>query len=213
MLTQMLRRHKVAAPNITFVGSASYAAGSASIDLSGIGLLQNDVVVVCVGMNTAAGSLVVPSGWTALATGTYSGLNYALYYKSMGSTPDATVTVKPVTTTGAALAMAYRGVNQTTPIDATTTVATNTLNPPSITTVTAKAMVVAVALSVTSTTISSTYPTGYSHFVAVRNAGYVAGECAACADKVVETAGAENPSTFNGAGSYKIAASVALRPA
>lgn len=212
MLQKMLLRKAVAEQDIAYVGYASVTSSSTDIDLSGIGLQANDIVVVLACIHGTAGSVDLPSGYTQLytLTGTY---RYKASYKRMGSTPDSSVTVKSVAASGAGMAMAFRGVNTTTAIDKTTTSASASVDPPSITTATNNAMVIPAVFGGGSTSAPSAGPSGYTDFVSIRNATSTYNECVAMSSKIRVTAGAENPSAFTATLSGKIALSMALRKA
>ncbi len=145
---------------ITFVGSSTANAvngGNVSLDLSGIGLAENDIVVVAnAGYLLSAGTesnmeptsntytmlaLVDPLGQTPLYVG----------YKRMTSSPDTSLTFTGSGETSfamASLALAFRGVSTTTAIDVTTTTNSSSFDPPSITPVSNNACVVAIGAAI-----------------------------------------------------------------
>jgi hypothetical protein len=109
---------------ITFVNEAVDSAvdgGTPSVDLTDIaGLAQNDVVLgFCC---TSGGTQTTPSGWThisnrSIVSGSET-LRWLLCYKVMGASPDSSVTFWDSGTSGdagAAIAVAFRGVDTTTP--------------------------------------------------------------------------------------------------
>jgi hypothetical protein len=118
----------------TFVGSAATVAlngGDATVDLTNItGLAQNDFVIV-IGNRASSTTGVAPttssSGWTQLATGTSNDTNATgstVFYKVMGATPDTSFVVQGsggANDSTSAVALAFRGLDATTQIDATTT--------------------------------------------------------------------------------------------
>jgi len=128
---------------------------SSTIDLSGQGLQENDLVLysVSVARDGTGAPNITSSGYTnivdqLLADDTEDAL-ISVWYKFMGSTPDTSVISTATGDAGdsvVAQARVYRAVNTTTPIDVTTTTnaQTNTLipDPPSITPVTALSMAV-----------------------------------------------------------------------
>lgn len=153
---------------ITFVGSGvgTHAATSAQTynfssllnDAGGTPTLaEGDIVYVAVEnsstVNRGAGALV-PSGYTAAHTADYrndsNDSNFQVSYKVMGATPDTSVSIPASNATTAGVAYVvyvFRGVDTTTPHDATPVVAggTNTgiANASGITPVTAGAWVAA----------------------------------------------------------------------
>jgi len=212
MLSNMLlRKPAAAATGITEVGYAVVTDGGTSINLTGIGLQPGDLVLyVAV---TESGSVDLPTGWTNLYNGRITTYNYRAAVKLMGSTPDSTVIVKSSGTDGACIAVAYRGVNTTTPIDATMTVTANTVDPPAITTSTNNAIVVPAIAGGGSTAAPTAAPTGYINFHAVRNATSSANECVAMSNKIVPVANLENPGTYTATLSSKQAMTMAFRAA
>lgn len=148
-LSENLKIHSAQAA-VGFVGSTSVAGNNgadAALTLSGLGLQEGDLVIVSYGIPDADNvdfnmALVGASGWTESAdlfsNDTYDA-NLGVYYKVMGSSPDASVTVDGLGGTDTqtiAVAMAFRGVDIANPMDVTSTTATalNTMhpNPPSI---------------------------------------------------------------------------------
>jgi len=118
----------------TFVGGATARGingNDATVDLSGIsGLAQNDFVIV-IGNRASGTTGVAPttssSGWTQLATGTSNDTNATgstVWYKVMGATPNTSFVVQGngvLTDSTCGIALAFRGIDATTQIDATTT--------------------------------------------------------------------------------------------
>lgn len=153
---------------ISFVGShvGTHAATSAqTIAFSNLRneanaqptLLEGDIVLVAVEVSTAnvdrTQAQLTPSGYTAAHTDRYENdsndSNFLVSYKVMGATPDTSVAIPASNATTAGVAYAiyvFRGVNTTTPFDATpvATGAINTgvANAPAITPVTPGAWVV-----------------------------------------------------------------------
>lgn len=144
----------------TYVGSVSdtNANGNAvTLDLTGLSLQENDLVLAFIAVgaddNSNVAEVGTSTGWTEIVdilSDDVEDVSLAVYYKLMGSTPDTSFDTASAGTSDsiAATARAYRGVNTTTPLDVTTTtsITTNTAlpNPPSITTVTDKCRVVIV---------------------------------------------------------------------
>lgn len=141
-----------AAVSIGFVQSHSELATSTTdvtVDMSGWGLLENDIVIVFVSECNAGTSSVamVSAGWTQIGSDLYGDDTYdntsAAYYKIMGATPDTSFTVDGrdgSSEPSAVIAYAFRGVDTVSPLDVTPTTlaAANGGNPtpPAITTVT-----------------------------------------------------------------------------
>lgn len=130
------------APNISLTGLTGGLSSSPAAD---------DLVVVAVAVASFDSNLniaMTTAGYTENQdlyinnAGNYS-TNLAVYYKKMGSTPDTSFDLSiPANTNGtyAVAVQVFRGVNTSTPLDTTTTTATNAasvlVNPPSITPVT-----------------------------------------------------------------------------
>lgn len=196
------------------------------VDLSGAGLQQGDfVVVVCVERNTTDDTWSEGGGTWTLEADLFSTdnrvSNTGVFSKVMGATPDSSVTIHQA---GAAAGMgaawaAYRGVDATTPHDAATTTAaganTGQADPPSITTVTNNALVIAVGAGSSGSGPTLGAPSGYNgdslHGAANTNAW------CGIASKEVASAGAENPGIFSVSPDSNFnsweAATIALRPA
>ena len=136
---------------ITFVGSATAAStngGPTTVDLTTItGLAQNDIVIVGCGVgdtdDTDHDMTMTTSGYTEVADLFADDVNEAqlgVFWKIMGATPDTSaVCADPGAGNNAGqavVAMAFRGVDQTTPMDVTPTTATgvntNIPDPPSV---------------------------------------------------------------------------------
>lgn len=167
---------------ISFVGSASATAidgGNPSIDLTAIaGLAQNDLVIV--GYVIGAGtnndidmSISSPIDYTEIAdlfSNDNIEANLGVFRKFMGETPDTTVVCVGdgnANSGVAAVAMAFRGVDTTTPMDVAATTATGLSSmhpdPPSIDWVTANTWTVIVGASGHGQNVRSyTFPTGYT---------------------------------------------------
>jgi hypothetical protein len=145
---------------ISLVGSnvgVTAAAANITINLPA-GVLQNDVAYAAVATGATTDIDVTETGgtWTELADlygNDTTDVNMAVYRKVMGVTPDTSVTMDASAGTNihVGIVVVLRGVDTTTPEDATTTtltaIDTGTPNNPSITTVTAGAWVLAFAAS------------------------------------------------------------------
>jgi hypothetical protein len=209
---------------ITLVGVAEGAAGNGgnvTIDLTPIGLAENDLVCVYGGMGgTLQDPGVSTSGYTEDTTKNNTGIMSSSFsYKKMTSSPDTSVTClgSGIGTSGTAyIVMAFRGVDTSTPLDAPTAVtASSNSNPNSsaIGTFTDGAAVISFVNANTDDT-TVTKPTGYDGQVDVSqtesNDITVAG-----AWKAVALAGSENPPSWTDFTTSAVswtAMTVALRP-
>jgi hypothetical protein len=198
---------------ITFVGSAT-ATNSGSLSLPG-GMQEGDLVFVCFSSDNNDGDFENrnPTGYTIVFENTSTTPWFGLYYKFMGASPDASVTIPDISADNeAAIAYVFRGVNQSSPLDAAVEFAESTVGDPdcpSITTVSTDAVVAAFGfLDDDSATVSAL--TGYNNTV------FAAGSnsTSMVAWKTVASPGAENPPAFVTTGDDAWGAvSVALRPA
>jgi hypothetical protein len=194
-----------AAPAIIFVNSSS--STSTSITLPA-GLQANDVVIICSMSDDNNQNL--PSGYTNGQNGNTNSVGYRWSYKRMGATPDTTAT--GLSSGSVHIAFAFRNVNATTILDASSPViatgGSGMPNSPSITTVTNGAMVVAMGFLDDDQT-TATAPTNFS---LARSANYSNGTVMA-AYRLKSPAGAEDPGAFGGGGTDSwIGATTALRP-
>lgn len=207
------------------VSGTATAAGNIVLNFpASWGLAQDDVVYVAVASSSTADQNVTAAGvgtWTELVdlyANDTTDVNMGVYRQIMGATPDSSVTLDGTSGAAnhAAIAVALRGVDTTTPEDATTTSAqtidTGTPDNPAITTVTNDAWVLAFAAS-SEADIATAAPAGYQDLraEALTNIALVFSR------KKVDTAGAENPGSYasivgTGADSYCVA-TVAVRPA
>jgi hypothetical protein len=212
---------------LSFIGGATATGDSGadpSANLPG-GVAENDVVYVSVAAQDEAvladiAMGMVTSGYTELTeiyqADSVKDMNLAVYRKVMGASPDSTAVFSNPATTDAALALhVWRGANITTPEDATTTTASalnsGTPNPPSITTVTANAVVLAIGASTEADAVSDP-PTSYENLrdtlIGLTNV--------MMASRFIAAPAAENPASFadvaGGNDDAWCAATVALRP-
>lgn len=143
---------------ISLVGRSAELAtngGSTSIDLSGLGLQQNDLVLysVAVSRDGVGEPNITTTGYTNIVDKLLANDNedalISVWYKVMGATPDTSVVSTDTGDLGdsvVAHVRVYRGVNTSNPIDVTTTTNTqiNTFvpDPPAITPVTDFSMIV-----------------------------------------------------------------------
>ena len=207
---------------ITFVGSGDAATingGDPTITLPS--MLQDDLVVVVAGDSQQLATVgFTTAGYTTFISGLqHSGSGPILWagYKFMGASPDASVQVSNnsgSTHSCSAVALVFRGVDLTTPLDATTTTTDGTsTNPdsPSITTVNGGVVMSAFTSEVLDASV--TMPSGYSDQIdesADDNNDIVTG----AAWKAVGAATAEDPASWTNVSSGAwIAISIALREA
>lgn len=189
-----------------------------------VSIAQDDVVVVAAGnaSNADANGAMVTSGYTEEADlfGSDSqSCNLSVFWKRMGATPDSTAVFDNTSSVGAgAVGIAFSGVDTTTALDATTTTATasnsGTPDPPSITTNTANAWVIAVGGSSEADDVTNA-PTNYSNLIDTRGGGGTTDNWM-MATREIASAGAENPGTFadvvGSATDAWAAATLALKP-
>lgn len=231
------------ASGLKFVGgtSATQAANSGAgytISLTsltgGLGSAPaaGDIVIVATGWayTTDGNPGVTTSGYTELCDlYAHSGAdaNFSVNWKIMGPTPDTNVSVTTSASTASAghvtVIQVWRGVNQTTPIDVTTTTSTSTTasnppNSPSITPVTRGCVILSCGLYAgnDSTAATLTTPSGMQNgVIASINASYSAS--AGIASYSDWISGAYDPAAWGisgtSSGSSSAAASVVLRPA
>ena len=183
---------------ITFVGGTTGSAQNggnvalsltALLDAAGatVSAATDDLVVVAytIGAQVDSAMSVSEAGWTEQTelyiAGTTYDSNFAVYTKVMGGTPDTTVTVvgdANASNAVTAVAMVFRGVDTTTPLDVAIQTATGSgtgqPNPPSITPTTAGAWIVVCGSTAASIGIVFTVPADLSattnHFRSVTRA-------------------------------------------
>lgn len=130
---------------ISFVDSATGVSagngGDPTIDLTTItGLAEDDLVIVTYSMGTQAGDYdmaMLSAGWTQISdifSDDTGDTNLGVFRKFMGASPDTSAQVDGngnASTAVAATAMAFRGVDLTTPLDVAAVEATgiNTMHP------------------------------------------------------------------------------------
>lgn len=194
----------------------SVNGGDVLINFPG-GVQTGDVVYACTGVD---GTVALSSnGYTELQTGTSTNYNAKVWRKVMGASPDSSIlfTGTGSATDGmAAVVYILRGVDTTSPEDATTPAATtgNSTNPdgPAITTVTRTAWVLSFASSDVNDT-AVVEPTGYSGTLQA-TANDTRDSTTAVAYKQIDPAGVENPGAWTAwdTGTW-VAITVAVRPA
>lgn len=200
---------------ISFInGSQNNVAGGSTLTLNmPASIAQDDLIVVMCGRNLAGTITTSSSGWsTAIDQDSGGTGNLTVFYKKMGASPDANIVFDQTTGAKAAIALAWRGVDTTTAMDATATGTNNagstTPDSPSITTVTNGAQVISIASGlVNDATITS--PSGYGNQFAEARTGV----SVYSADVNKGTAGAEDPGQWSNMTSARwMAVTVALRP-
>lgn len=220
---------------ISVVGTASAATANATDPVVTLpaGIQADDVIYAAYCIGSAADRTGVMAA-TGDNSGAYSAvvapffvnngedINLAVYRKVVSGTADTTITFEAganIADAAAAAVMVLRGVDTTTPEDATPTTASAlgaAPNPPSITTVTNDAVVLAIGASSTIDAGVPTAPTNYGNLIEdqgddTHDANIM------MALRTIAVAGAENPGVFGNvtgdANDCWGAASVAVRPA
>ncbi|WP_396190270.1 fibronectin type III domain-containing protein [Flavobacterium sp.] len=202
------------ANSTSVVGTSKQSFGSSTSGTFTLpsGLQQGDVVIVGIGSDGSLAS--TPSGWTSI-NGTTQGTEYArTIYKVMGATPDTTVAISGISTSSAAVAVAVRGVNSTTVLDVTPTVAsgaTGMPDSPSITTTNSNTLGIIIGyLDDDNVSSSVTAPSGYENLTVIEST--TAGQTVMLATKNLAELGTESPSAFGGTGTDDwVGVTIALR--
>lgn len=209
----------------TSLSSFANNGANATLNLSGLSLQENDVVLISCAAPRITGNTpaVVSAGWTQVATphlgSTTNRPSIGVWYKRMGATPDSSVEVSgdgSGNTDTTIIGIAFSGVDTTTALDQTTTTAGETLstnpNPASIVTQTNGAEVVVFACGqVNDGTVVA--PSGYSNGISIVGNDTV-DHTHALASKNVATAGTEDPPPWTTwSSSYWYTYTVALKPA
>jgi len=164
---------------ISFVGAAENSdVNGADVTLTLPSMLADDLVIVANGIGDNSGTdqnlVMITTGYTEVAdlfSNDNRDTNFGVFWKKMGATPDTTAQVEGFGNSAqgvAAVAMAFRGVDTTTPMDVTPTTATGidtfNPNPPSIDHNNPSGVwtVIAVGSAHTATPFAyTTIPTGY----------------------------------------------------
>jgi hypothetical protein len=199
---------------ISFVAASSANNGTGATSLSvnkPAGVAQGDVMVATL-TATGTGSITTPSGWTVVTDATQgTALRQITYYKVGGASEGSSYSwgLGTSRSTSAGI-VAYRGVNQTAPVDASATATGTSGNAvgPSVTTSAANDQVVALVSFATATTVTADASTTERYDV---SSGSTTSEAA---DSTQASAGTTTAKTARPAsGSAWIAATVALRDA
>lgn len=200
-------------------GTVEYVADTGRITLSSStltlpsGLEPGDLVIVS---GTSDGTTpATPAGYTEGLRIRPNSTGAMWAYKFMPDPVDTVVTGLTNNTTTTHMAVAFRGVDQTTPLDVpppnNTSAATLTPNPPAITTLTDGAMIVALGfLDDDRVANTAGAPAGYTFAGASQSSG--TGATVMTAYLASTTAGSFDPGAFSGGNDNWVAATVALRP-
>ncbi|MFA5360351.1 MAG: Ig-like domain-containing protein, partial [Patescibacteria group bacterium] len=237
-LAEKIKTYEALAASLTYVGGAEASGNSAAYNLSltsltggsGSSPQAGDLVIVATGfvrtsnLNPGVGT----AGYTEVAdlygNDTYDA-NFSVNWKIMGGTPDTSVSCNGSGSTlngAVCVAHVWRGVNQTTPLDVTSTNTVGTNSPvpnsPAITPITAGAIVIATGLGVgTAGDTSVTAPTGYGNQVDIQVDPSTAATVG-IASKAWSGSGAEDPAVWTnwtqGTATYDSwgAVTLAIRP-
>ena len=212
--------------------NSSIGAAGGSYTLTPPAMQKNDLCVVASGFSWDSSGVALPIGNNY---GTYVAAGGALFasdavscagrvaYAIQGDTPDTAITVDAFNDASCAscsVCMVFRGVDPITPMDATPATATGANtgrpDPPSITPVTAGALLVACGFGTDDVTpVALTAPSGYSN-LANQSGANTYGFNAAMALKLWSGSGADDPGSFGGgnvlASRAWCAVTLALRP-
>jgi hypothetical protein len=196
-------------------------AGAVDVTLPGSPVTGDLIVVFLVSAEAFPTAGINTASYSSIHNTTSASPGYQSRYKVMGGTPDTVVNVNARTTDKmVVLVRNYRGIDTSTiPDNGATTSANSTSgmpDAPSYTTVTNGALVIAFGgLDDDDVSSSVTAPSGYGNLLkADTGQGLTtAGSTAMIADKIVTTAGADDPAVFGGTGTDAWrAATWAIRP-
>lgn len=178
----------------------------------------NDVFIALAFCGQASTTLGIPSGWTSLASGNAgTDYRYNLAWIRRGASAPSLVWTMSTSAYRAVHLLAYSGCITTgNPYEAfsnggTTANDTTSLNPPSVTTLSANSFVICGGVDYSGANFVWTAPTGYT-----KRSEDVSGQQydGVLAEKKIVTAGAEDPAAFSGritASAIKWAFSLALK--
>jgi PKD repeat protein len=210
---------------VTVVGSSTTYSGTAVTGISisaPAGTAAGDVLVAAITADTNPGMASVPAGWTAMVNGlsinstSTSGARVYVYYHVVGASDPASYawTLSAAAKWGGGIT-GYRGVNNTTPLDAPVVTALDasynatSITAPSTTTASNGAMVIGGVGCDCASPMVSAPPSGWTQ--RWQAAG---GQIAELADKVQPTAGATGTATWTLSAARAVAAwQAALKPA
>lgn len=192
-----------------------------------VGVAENDVVYFAfvIGSNSNLDLLLDTSGYTELVdiarTDDSLDVNLGVFRKIQSATPDSVVTASHQNNVDkAGCVHVWTGADTTTPEDATSTTASGfnggTANPPSITTVTTNAIVLAIGGSSEPDTVTNP-PTNYSNLDGALNSATANPQAVWVSSRLIVSAGSENPGSYadisGDINDSWCAATVAIRPA
>ena len=210
---------------VTVVGSSTTYSGTAVTGVSisaPAGTAAGDVLVAAITADTNPGMASVPAGWTAMVNGlsinssSTSGAKVYVYYHVVGASDPASYawTLSAAAKWGGGIT-GYRGVNNTTPLDAPVVTAVDasynatSITAPGTTTASNGAMVIGGVGCDCAAPMVSAPPSGWTQ--RWQAAG---GQIAELADKVQATAGATGTATWTLSAARAVAAwQAALKPA
>lgn len=210
---------------ITTVGSSTTYSGTAVTGVSisaPAGTAAGDVLVAAITADTNPSMASVPAGWTAMVNGlsinstSTSGARVYVYYHVVGSSDPASYawTLSAAAKWGGGIT-GYRGVNNTTPLDAQVVTAVDasytatSITAPSTTTATNGARVIGGVGCDCASPMVSAPPSG-----STQQWQAAGGQIAELADKVQATAGATGTATWTLSAQRAVAAwQAALKPA
>lgn len=194
-----------AAPPIYFIASTT-ALNSTSIDISDQAE-EGDIVIIA--SHSTNSTVNTPTGYTDIANGVSNTVRYQASYKIMGATPDSTASGLTSGNNLKHVAMVFRYIDPSTPLDVTivnTTASSGQVNPGSITS-SNRSVILAIGYLDDDEVLSSTVaPSGFTLCGVEENSGTIM-----CAYKVQDSAGAEDPGTFTGGDDAWVALTIALR--
>lgn len=195
---------------ISYIGSA--ISDSGTIDLTGISMQPDDIVIIISGED--AGAPALASGYTSIATTSSTG-DIRYMYKIMPNPVDSSATGLTNASDCGHLAMVFRGVDTSSPINTFQTSAGISGDPdsPSITTTVGGAMIVSMGFLDDDLISTPTPPSGFTlgSFNTFGSSG--AGGSVMGAYFTQTNAGAINPGVWNTSGSdWWGAISIALNP-
>lgn len=216
---------------ITILGPVSSFANNgaaATVNLSGLSLVENDIVIVSSAAPSVTGSAPTvssPSGvYTGIQNHTGSAANrptIASWYRVQPATPDSSVTVTGDTsanTDTTVTAIGLRGADTSTIFDATYQTAGETASAtpdaPTIITATDGAVVVILCCHSGTTAAAITVPAAYSGNSVVQAGSDTVDHQHGMAAREVASHGTENPAAWTGgtAASYWYAVTIAVKP-
>jgi hypothetical protein len=221
----------------SFVGSATGGANSNSysVDVSGIGIQEDDIVIVVTGFSSNGTNLAAitcsgnNSGGYTLNTQMSEGgdtwdTQFKVFYTIQGATVDTSLSIGAVATSARGSATAvhvWRNIDTASPIDTTGTAASGTNtgrgNPPAITPTNAGAIILACGLGAQAPSGSAyTIPSGMANGASAFQDGTTSGSGALIASDVW-VSGSYDPAAWTGGSDSTsaswVAQTIALKPA